>query len=137
MFLLDTDVLSASRRPEKAGQGLASWVATTNPRSMFLSAVSILEVKIGALRLSRRDQARSAELEAWIHDRVLTKFHGRIIPFDALTALRCAPFHVPSTPPERDAMIAATALQHRLTVVTRNVRHFGRMGVPFLNPWES
>ncbi|MBA3519812.1 MAG: type II toxin-antitoxin system VapC family toxin [Rhizobiales bacterium] len=137
MFLLDTDVLSASRRPEKAGQGLETWVANTNPRDMFLSAVSILEIKIGALRLSRRDQRRGAALDEWIRDRVLTKFEGRIIPFDALTALRCAPFHVPNTPPERDAMIAATALQHRFTIVTRNVRDFQRMGVPYLNPWTD
>ncbi len=67
---------------------MESWVANTNPRNMFLSAVSILEVKIGALRLYRRDQSRGAALDEWSRDRVLTKFEGRILPFDALTALR-------------------------------------------------
>lgn len=137
MFLLDTDVLSASRRPEKAGQGLSAWIADTNPRDMFLSAVTILEVKIGALRLYRRDRARSAELERWLHDLVLPRFQGRIIPFNERTALRCAPLHISSMPPERDAMIAATALEHRFTVVTRNVRDFAPMGVPVLNPWDG
>lgn len=104
---------------------------------MFLSAVSILEVEIGALRLSRRDPAQGGELKTWLHARVLVNFQGRIIPFDEQTALHCAPFHVSRTPPERDAMIAATALQHGLTVVTRNVRDFEPMRVPFLNPWDA
>lgn len=137
MFLLDTDVLSASRRPEKASTQLAAWVANTNPRSMFLSAVTILEIKIGALRLFGRDQVRAAELEAWISGLVLVGFQGRIIPYDSITALLCAQFHVSRTPPERDAMIAATALQHRLTVVTHNTRDFRRWGVPLLDPSES
>jgi len=137
MFLLDTDVLSASRRPEKADPELASWVARTDPRTMFLSAVSILEVEIGALRLSRRDPARGAELQHWIRDRILVQFKDRIIPFNELVALRCAEFHVSRTPPERDAMIAATALDKRLTLVTRNVRDFRPLGVPLLNPWEA
>jgi predicted nucleic acid-binding protein len=137
MFLLDTDVVSASRRPDKAGEGLASWVAETSPRSMFLSVVSILELQIGALRLYARDRARAIELEDWIRERVLARFQGRIIAFDETTAARCAPLHVPKTRPERDAMIAATALQHGLTVVTRNVRDFTTMGVPLLNPWEA
>jgi predicted nucleic acid-binding protein len=135
MFLLDTDVVSASRRPEKAGKGLASWVAETNPRSMYLSAVSILELKIGALRLYNRDRARAIDLEDWIRQRVLARFQGRIFAFDETTASLCAPLHVPKTRPERDAMIAATALQHGMTVVTRNVRDFAPMGVPVFDPW--
>jgi predicted nucleic acid-binding protein len=137
MFLLDTEVVSASRRPEKAGEGLAVWVAETNVRSMYLSAVTILELKIGALRLRNRDQVRAIELEDWIRDRVLARFEGRIFAFDEITASRCAPLHVPKTRPERDAMIAATALQQGLTVVTRNVRDFAPMGVPVLDPWKS
>lgn len=136
MFLLDTDVVSESRRPERAGKGLALWVAETSPRSMYLSVVSILELKIGALRLYNRDRDRAIELEEWIRQRVLARFQGRIFAFDETTASLCAPLHVPKTRPERDAMIAATALQHSLTVVTRNVRDFAPMGVPLFNPWE-
>jgi predicted nucleic acid-binding protein len=136
MFLLDTDVLSASRRPDKASPGFAAWVGRTNPVDMFLSAASVLEVKIGALRIARKDKAQGAILERWIRDSVLGPFENRILSVDAAVALRCAPLHVPDPRPERDALIAATALVHGLTVVTRNVADFARMGVPVLNPWE-
>jgi predicted nucleic acid-binding protein len=75
-------------------------------------------------------------LQRWVTESVLAKFEGRIIALDSAIALRCAELHVPDPSPERDAMIAATALVHGLTLITRNVRHFRRMGVPLLNPWE-
>jgi toxin FitB len=68
---------------------------------------------------------------------VLPAFEGRILPIDCETARRCAPLHVPDPKPERDAWIAATALLHGMTVVTRNVRDFELMGVRILNPWEA
>jgi predicted nucleic acid-binding protein len=137
MYLLDTDVLSASRRPDKADSRFAAWVSRTHPSDMFISAVSILELQVGALRLSRRDPRQAAVLDTWIKDQVLGRFDERIIPFEAATALRCASLHVPDPRPERDAMIAATALEHRLTLVTRNVRDFAPMGVSVFNPWEA
>ena len=137
MFLLDTDVLSASRRPDKAAPPFASWVEKTNPGEMYLSSVSILEIKIGALRIGRRDNTQATILERWMSERVLGRFEGRILPVDAAVALRCASLHVPDPRPERDAMIAATALEHRLTMVTRNVRHFAAMGVALINPWAE
>jgi predicted nucleic acid-binding protein len=136
MLLLDTDVLSASRRPDKAAPQFAAWVEDINSRDMFLSTISILEIKIGALRIARRDTAQAAILERWISENVLRRFEGRILSVDADVALRCASLHFPDPRPERDAMIAAMALEHRLTVVTRNVRDFGQMGVPLVNPWE-
>ena len=137
MFLLDTDVLSASRRPDKAAPAFAAWVESTSPADMYLSAVSILEIKIGALRIARRDHVQGAILNRWIHENVLARFDGRIIPVDPAIALRCAPLHVPDPRPDRDSMIAATALEHRLTVVTRNVHHFTPMGAPIFNPWTD
>jgi predicted nucleic acid-binding protein len=76
-------------------------------------------------------------LRQWIDGRVLPRFEGRIISLDTATALRCAALHVPDKRPERDAWIAATALVHGLTVVTRNTRDFAPMGVKLFNPWEA
>lgn len=135
MFLLDTDVLSASRRPEKASPLFVAWVMQTSPLHMHLSAVSVLEVRIGALRIARRDKAQGRLLHEWLQNSVLAKFEGRILPLDSTIAFRCAELHAPNPAPERDAMIAATALVHNFTLVTRNVRHFGPMGVRVFNPW--
>jgi len=137
MFLLDTDVLSASRRPEKSPPQFAAWVMQTSPLQMHLSAISVLEVRIGALRIARRDKAQGGLLQEWVQNSVLAKFEGRILPLDSTIAFRCAELHVPNPAPERDAMIAATALVHNFTLVTRNVRHFGPMGVRLFNPWTD
>jgi predicted nucleic acid-binding protein len=136
MYLLDTNVLSASRRPEKAAPGFAAWVAESDPREMYLSAVSLLEFRVGALRVARRDGPQASILDRWIREQVLQRFEGRILPFDGDVALLCAPLHVPDPRPERDAMIAATALHHGMVLVTRNTRDFASIGVPLLNPWD-
>jgi predicted nucleic acid-binding protein len=76
-------------------------------------------------------------LQRWLQEAILAKFEGRIIPVDTAVASRCAELHGPDPAPERDAMIAATALVHDLIVVTRNVGHFRRMAVSLLNPWSD
>ena len=102
---------------------------------MFLSAITILEIEAGTLRLQRRDPARAALLRTWIDQKVLPAFDGRILPVDTAVAQRCARLHVPDPRTERDALIAATALVHRKSVVTRNVADFQPMGVVVVNPW--
>lgn len=87
--------------------------------------------------MERKDGAQAAVLRRWIDRQVILPFEGKILPIDAEVALRCAPLHVPDPRPKRDAFIAATALVHGLTVVTRNVRDFEPMGVRTLNPWEQ
>ncbi len=104
-------------------------------RSTYLSVVSAFELERGILSIGRRDAAKSAVLREWLED-ILIGFAGRILPVDLDIATRCAALHVPVTPPERDAWIAATALVHGMTVVTRNVADFEPMGVAVLNPWE-
>jgi predicted nucleic acid-binding protein len=96
-----------------------------------------MEIEIGSLRIARKDSAQAQLLRAWLHDEVLPAFGDRIIPFDTPIALRCASLQVPDPKATLDVMIAATALEHDLTVVTRNTRPFVRMGVRLLNPWES
>lgn len=138
MYLIDTNVLSEFRKAEsgRANPRVASWAAQTVANSMYLSVVTILELQIGALRIERRDPTQSSLLGKWINDYVMQVFAGRILSADLEIALRCAQLHVPDKRPERDAWIAATALVHGMTVVTRNVADFQPMGVAVVNPWE-
>lgn len=137
MFLLDTNVVSELRRPDKADRNVVAWANAAPVANFFLSVISILEIELGARLIERRDAAQGAVLRAWIGDQVLTRFEGRILAIDAAVAQRCAQLHVPNPRAERDALIAATALVHGLTVVTRNVEDFEPTGVPLLNPWRA
>jgi toxin FitB len=139
VFLLDTSVISELR---KAGDGRAdprvvAWSSGVNAVALYLSAVTVMELELGILRVARRDRAQGARLRRWMEERVLPEFSGRTLPIDAAVALRCAELHVPDPRPERDAYIAATALVHGMTVVTRNLADFTPMRVPLLNPWEA
>jgi toxin FitB len=136
MFLLDTNVLSEMRRRNRTHPAVGAWADSVDAVDLFISAITVLEIEAGALLLARRDQAQGAVLRAWIDNSVLPAFTGRILAIDTAVAQRCARLHVPDPRAERDALIAATALVHRLTVVTRNVNDFKPMGVSFLNPWE-
>ena len=138
MFLLDTNVISELR---KAGDGKANaqvvaWLAGVDAEALFLSAISLLELELGVLRMERRDPVQGARLRGWMTHHVLPEFLERTLPVDAAVAIRCAVLHVPDPSSERDALIAATALVHGMTVVTRNVEDFQGTGVPVLNPWE-
>ncbi|MFZ0426466.1 MAG: type II toxin-antitoxin system VapC family toxin [Xanthobacteraceae bacterium] len=135
MFLLDTNVLSELRRPERADRNVISWAGSIAAASIFLSAISILEIELGVLRIERKDSAQGKVLRAWIDEQILPRFEGRILAVDTAVAQRCALLHVPDQRGERDALIAATALVHGLTVVTRNVADFEPIGVALLNPW--
>lgn len=136
MFLLDTNVLSELRRRDRTDRNVAAWADARDPADLFLSAITILEIEAGALLIERRDPAQGALLRAWIDHRVLPAFAGRILAVDTAVAQRCARLHVPDPRAERDALIAATALVHRLKVATRNVADFRPMGVEIVNPWE-
>src|SRR5215469_4927881 len=103
---------------------------------MFISSITILELETGALLLLRRDAHQGRLIREWIEDRVLTGFAERILAVDTAVARRCALLHIPDPPPYRDSLIAATALVHRLLVVTRNQADFEPMAVTVLNPWE-
>ena len=136
MFLLDTNVLSELRRRDRTDRNVAAWADALDPADLFLSAITILEIEACTLLIERRDPAQGALLRAWIDHRVLPAFAGRILAVDTAVAQRCARLHVPDPRAERDALIAATALVHRLKVATRNVADFRPMGVEIVNPWE-
>ena len=137
MFLLDTNVVSELRRPGRGDPQVVRWASSIAGSAQFLSSVTILELEIGALSLRRKDEVQGNALWTWIRHTVLPQFAGRVLPFTVETSVLCAPLHVPDRRPQRDAMIAATALEHRLTVVTRDVRDFAAMGVPLVNPWVN
>jgi len=136
MFLLDTNVVSELRRPHRTNPKVAAWADSVSPSDMFLSTITILELETGALLLTRRDGGQGRLIQQWIEGRVLTAFTERILAVDTAVARRCALLHVPDPRPYRDSLIAATALVHRLIVVTRNRADFEPMAVSVLNPWE-
>ena len=137
MYLLDTNVVSELRKAKsgKADPNLTRWALHVEAPALFLSAVTILELEIGVLLVERRDAAQGMILREWLDVQVLTAFSRRILPIDAPVAQRSARLHVPHPCSDRDALIAATALEHGMTVVTRNVADFARTGVEILNPW--
>ncbi|MCY1291095.1 type II toxin-antitoxin system VapC family toxin [Pseudomonas jinjuensis] len=138
MFVLDTNVVSELRKAKagKADANLTKWARGLLPGQLFISAISVLELETGVLLVERRDPAQGAILRAWLDGHVLPGFAGRVLPVDSAVAQRCARLHVPDPRAERDALIAATALVHGMTVATRNVKDFEPTGVGLLNPWE-
>lgn len=139
MYLLDTNVISELR---KAGDGRAdihvtTWLSAQDAGALFISAITVMELEIGVRRIERRDSRQGALLRAWFTGRVLPEFEGRVLPIDAAVALHCAGLHIPDPRAERDALIAATALVHGLTVVTRNTGDFRETGANLLNPWDG
>lgn len=136
MYVLDTNVVSHLRRPDKAHPNVVAWASGTPVTLHFMSSITLHELERGILSMEHKDVAQGAILRAWMNGQILTRFSGRILPVDIAVAQRCAKLHVPDPKPERDAFIAATALVHGMTVVTRNVDDFKLTGVEVLNPWE-
>jgi predicted nucleic acid-binding protein len=137
MYLLDTNIISAFRRPDRLPQAVRTWADAADAGEFFLSAITVLEIEQGILAKSRTDTAQGAILRTWFDEDVLPGFEDRILLFDARVARKCASLHVSDPRPERDAMIAATAIVHGLTVVTRNIADFERLEVELLNPWTT
>jgi predicted nucleic acid-binding protein len=136
-YLIDTNVWSELRNPRRADSNVKAWAASASPADLYLSAVTVFELERGVLLIERRDPQQGARLRRWLDGHVLEPFERQILPIDAPIARRCAALHVPDPQPERDALIAATALTYGLTVVTRNLTDFEPMGVALLNPWVS
>ena len=137
MFLLVTNVVSELRKAKsgKARPSVTAWAARIPAGSLYVSSITLLELEMGVLQLERRDAAQGMIIRTWLDGHVLPAFAGRVVAVDAAVALQCARLHVPDRLSERDAMIAATALVHGMTVVTRNLADFEASGVPLLNPW--
>ncbi|MFB3303578.1 type II toxin-antitoxin system VapC family toxin [Pseudomonas sp. AMR01] len=136
MYLLDTNVISELRKPH-ANKNVIAWAKSVIAARLFISAITVKELETCVLRMERRDPAQGKLLRTWLKRHVMPAFDARILPVDAAVALRCAHLHVPDQANESDALIAATALVHGLTVVTRNVNDFKSSGVALINPWDE
>lgn len=137
MYLIDTNVISEIRKIRfgSANKNVAKWADDVDARELYLSVITVEELEIGVLLLERRDPKQGAVLRAWLDHQVLPAFEGRILEIDMAIVLRSAHLHVPNPKPLRDGLIAATALVHSMTVVTRNVDDFKMAGVKVFDPW--
>ena len=137
MFLLDTNVVSELR---KVGDGRAdacvtAWISGQDAANFYISVLTLMELEIGILRIERRDAEQGAQLRSWMDRHVMPEFVERTLPVDSAIALKCARLHVPDPRGERDALIAATAIVHGMTVVTGNSSDFEATGVALIKPW--
>jgi toxin FitB len=138
MYLLDTNVVSELRKiaTGRADPRVKAWANKLHSASSFLSVITAMELEQGILSMERRDARQGAMLRAWLERQILVEFDGRVLLVDLQVAKRCAALHVPNPCSYRDSLIAATALVHGMTVVSRNVSHFARTDVAVLNPWD-
>lgn len=134
MYLLDTNVVSELRKARPHG-AVTAWIASCQPAQLNLAGVVVGEIQIGAERTREQDPAKAAEIESWLVDFIDSV---TVVPMDAETFRIWAKLmHRKSAQLSGDAMIAATALQHGLTVVTRNTRDLEQFPAPVLNPFEQ
>ena len=133
-FLLDTNVLSELRKGPRAHPGVRAWVEAQSADELFISVLALAEIRDGIERLRPRDPRQAARLEIWLAE-TTTHFGARILPVTPEIADRWGRLCIAQPPPDFDRLIAATALEHGLDLVTRNVRDFARTGVTVVNPW--
>lgn len=138
MFLLNTNVISELRKAGdgKADTNVVSWLDSVDATTLYLSAVTLMELELGILLVERRDPDQGVRLRKWMDRHVVPEFANRTLPVDMALPLRCARLHLPNPCVDRDGLIAATALVHGMAMVTRNVADFERTGVNIFNPWD-
>ncbi|MFC2305249.1 MAG: type II toxin-antitoxin system VapC family toxin [Cardiobacterium hominis] len=138
MYLLNTNIISELKKLDsgKIHPQVQRWAYSINLMQTKISVVSITEIRTGILSLARKDQAQAASLDNWFTNRLLPAYRTRTLSVDTEVALICAQLHIPAKRPINDAYIAATAIAHNLTLVTRNVRDFQGLPLILENPFE-
>jgi len=138
MYLLDTNVVSELRKVKsgKADKNVQAWSFQVDPQLMYVSSITVHELELGILLAERADNIKGRILRRWMTEHVLPAFDGRILSVDKSVVLVSAKYHVPNPKLYRDTLIAATAVVHNMTVVTRNTDDFCLNKVKILNPWN-
>lgn len=134
-YLLDTNVISETRR-NRADTGVLAFLSAADANRLFLSVLTLGELRKGVEAKRRTDPAAADRLGAWA-DGIETAFADRVLPVDAPTARCWGELSANSSIPVVDALIAATAVRHGFILVTRNTRDVASTGVPLLNPWQA
>ena len=135
-FLLDTNVLSENRKGERANPGVREWFAAVESGDLAISVLVLGELRLGVLRLERRDPAAAAHLASWLA-RLKRAFRGRLLSVDSAITEAWGRLNLPRPLPVIDSLQAATAKVHGLTLVTRNVDDLSGVEVPLLNPFAD
>lgn len=135
-WLLDTNVLSELRKGQRADAGVRRWFDEAVDRDLFTSVLVVGELRRGVESIRRRDRAAADSLAQWLES-LVDRFGERLLPVDAAVASRWGELNVPNPVPTVDGLLAATALVHDLTLVTRNVGDVGRTGARLLNPFTG
>lgn len=139
MFLLDTNIISETRKlgTSRVDPHAARWFTRVDVETSFVSAMTIFELERGVRQMERRDATQGSELRRWLDDQIMTTYEHRTLPLSREVALICAGLHIPDPKSERDAWIAATAIEADLTLASRNVGDFANMGVRLINPFDE
>ncbi|MCQ8784346.1 type II toxin-antitoxin system VapC family toxin [Mangrovibrevibacter kandeliae] len=135
-YLFDTNVVSDSRRPERTNASFQQFLAAVKPEWFCVSVLTILEIETGITRQEGRDAAFARLLANWFEQLVLPVLEDRIVPVDLKIVRRAGRLKSPNGRPTNDTLIAATALDLGLPVVTRNVADFAALGVDVIDPWN-
>ena len=133
-YLLDTNVISELRKGESCDPNVRAWFLPIPVEELFVSVLTIGEIRRGIESIRFRDQPTARVLELWLRQ-LVSSYEDRILPVDQEVAERWGEMNVPDPLPVMDGLIAATAGVHDLTVATRNTKDVARTGVPFVNPF--
>ncbi|MEI6705889.1 MAG: type II toxin-antitoxin system VapC family toxin [Methylococcales bacterium] len=135
-YLIDTNVISENRKNEKANLGVKNWFAAINDEQVYLSVLTLGEIRQGIEQLKRRDITAANRLQQWL-EQIEVTYAPRILPITQPISDCWGRINVPDKLPVIDGYLAATALVHNLTLVTRNIKDVERSGVKLLNPFDE